>query len=197
MPGPGANLYKQPRKCECGYTTLSRACYCVHRKKCSYHQPTRPPPPTDPEPAGPEPAGPEPAGGECAADEAEAQTCAGLRSEITRLMTHVSHLETKCVGMETELVEMRKTKRARPGGRASSCTPAPPLVAPPPSSPPVAGVMHPFGTEPILVPDDAKSTDTLLGTPAAAVEELLVRTYTHSRLNRNITCSNRKATFYK
>eukprot|EP00965_Chrysotila_dentata_P027535 915164-Pleurochrysis_carterae.AAC.1 len=78
--------------------------------------------------------------------------------------------------METELVEMRKKKRARPGGRASSSTPAPPLVAPPPSSPPsVAGVVHPFGTEPILVPEDAKSTDTLLGTPAAAVEELLVR----------------------
>eukprot|EP00965_Chrysotila_dentata_P083290 2748025-Pleurochrysis_carterae.AAC.1 len=98
MPGPGANLYKQPRKCECGYTTLSRACYCVHRKNCSYHQPARPPPPTGPGPAGPEPARPPPtrpkpagsgpAGGECAADEAEAQTCAGLRSEIARLLTH-------------------------------------------------------------------------------------------------------------
>eukprot|EP00965_Chrysotila_dentata_P125468 4148331-Pleurochrysis_carterae.AAC.6 len=117
----------------------------------------------------------------------------------TWLVTHVSHLETKCVGMETELVEIWKTKRARVGGKSSS-TPAPatpqPLVASSLSLS-VASAMYPFGTETVLVPEDAKSTDTLLKTPAAAVEELLVRTYSHSHLNRNVTCSNRKLTFYK
>ena len=35
---PSKNTYKEPRVCDCGYTTRFSSAWCVHKKSCKFHE---------------------------------------------------------------------------------------------------------------------------------------------------------------